>query len=83
MAEVVSFTDPDAAFQKYLAAIDENLTAAITDPGAGGTISVANSGILLLAGGTGGTWTLPAPTFVGQSMTIVPVSYTHLRAHET
>lgn len=73
MAEVVSFTDPGAAIQKYLNAIDaEDLTNQITDPGDGEAISVANSGTLVLTHTTGNaTRTLAAPTFVGQKIDIV------------
>lgn len=69
--EVVSFTNPGAALQKYLNTIDANLTNEITDPGNAGTIGVTNSGTLLLTSGVGAeTRTLPSPTFVGQKMDI-------------
>lgn len=71
MAEVVSFVDPAAALQKYLNAIDTNLTNVLTDPGDGNAVGVTNSGTLVLTtGGSGETRDLPDPTFVGQKIDI-------------
>lgn len=71
MAEVVSFVDPAAALQKYLNVIDTNLTNVLTDPGDAGTVSVTNSGTLVLTtGGSGETRDLPDPTFVGQKIDV-------------
>ncbi len=53
MAEVVTFVDPAAAYQKYLNAIDQDLTRIIAQPAQGGDIDLGGgSGTLILTNDT-------------------------------
>lgn len=71
MAEVVSFVDPGAAFQKFLNAVDASLSVLIPDPGDAGTIDVSNSGVLLMTTAGVETRDLPPPTFLGQKIDLI------------
>ena len=72
MAEVVTFVDPAAAYQKYLNAIDQDLTRVIAQPAPNGTIDLGGgSGTLILTNGTlVQNITMPDPDHLGQKVDI-------------